>query len=158
MKYKTFKNSGLSVSCLASGTWAMGGRGYGEIDHQEAIDAIRKMVELGVNLIDTAPCYGWGASEKLVGEAIQTLDRSKIILSTKCGLINTPYQDPIMGRDSSFKNIIREVDSSYRRIQFQHRANRRGNAVWPDRCAAATVFHGESESDRADGMGICTWY
>ena len=111
MKYKTFKNSGLSVSCLASGTWAMGGRGYGEIDHQEAIDAIRKMVELGVNLIDTAPCYGWGASEKLVGEAIQTLDRSKIILSTKCGLINTPYQDPIMGRDSSFKNIIREVEA-----------------------------------------------
>lgn len=120
MKYKTFKNSGLSVSCLASGTWAMGGRGYGEIDHQEAIDAIRKMVELGVNLIDTAPCYGWGASEKLVGEAIQTLDRSKIILSTKCGLINTPYQDPIMGRDSSFKNIIREVEASLYNLQTEY--------------------------------------
>lgn len=120
MKYKTFNNSQLEVSCLAAGTWAMGGRGYGNIDQKEAINALRKMVELGVNLIDTAPVYGWGASEKLVGEAIQGLDRSKLILSTKCGLINSPYQNPFMSRDASFKNIIREVESSLYNLQTDY--------------------------------------
>ena len=64
MRYKKFKNAEIEVSQLAVGTWAIGGQNYGKVDKNEAIYAIRRMIEKGVNLIDTAPCYGNGTSEK----------------------------------------------------------------------------------------------
>ncbi len=114
MKYKKMRNSGLEISSLAVGTWALGLERYGEVNVDDAIAGIRRAIELGVNIIDTAPVYGWGTSEKIVGEAIKDLDRSKIILSTKGGLVNGP-RDPFVvggGRDSSFKNLVREVEAS----------------------------------------------
>ncbi len=114
MKYKKMQNSGLEISSLAVGTWALGFERYGEVTFDDAVAAIRKAVELGVNIIDTAPCYGWGTSEKVVGAAIEGLDRSKLIISTKGGLVNSP-RDKFQvggGRDSSFKNLVREVEAS----------------------------------------------
>ena len=64
MRYKKFKNAEIEVSQLAVGTWAIGGQNYGKVDKNEAICAIRRMIEKGVNLIDTAPCYGNGTSER----------------------------------------------------------------------------------------------
>lgn len=110
MRYKHFKNADVDVSCLAVGTWAIGGGNYGEVRRQDSINAIRTMIDQGVNLVDTAPCYGNGASEMIVGEALRGIPRDKILISTKVGLVTSPYKNG--GRNASYKNIMREVESS----------------------------------------------
>ena len=109
MKYKKFKNAGIEVPVLAAGTWAIGGANYGAVDRTDSIKAIRSMVDKGANLIDTAPVYGNGASEKIVGEAISTLSRDKLLISTKFGLRPNPGG---YARDATYKNCIREAESS----------------------------------------------
>lgn len=109
MRYKKFQSSDVEVSELGVGTWAIGGENYGSVDREESIEAINKMIDRGVNLIDTAPSYGNGQSEKIIGEAIKG-KRDKVLLSTKFGYIPDFFKGGI--RDTSFKNIIREIQSS----------------------------------------------
>jgi len=79
-------NTDIKASVVALGTWAIGGGPWwGESDDQQSIAAIHAALDAGVNLIDTAPVYGWGRSEKVVGKAIKGR-RDKVILATKCGL------------------------------------------------------------------------
>jgi len=85
MKYRKLGNSGIDVSVIGHGTWAMGNDFFGDIDEQEAIKAIHASIDCGVNLVDTAAAYGQdGASEKVVGKAIYDR-RDKVVLATKCG-------------------------------------------------------------------------
>ena len=91
MRYKKFENAGVEVSELAVGTWALGGDNYGPVNYNESIEAIQTMIANGVNLIDTAPCYGNGTSEKVVGAAIQGMKREDILISTKFGLVPSLY-------------------------------------------------------------------
>ena len=111
MRYKQFKNAGVEVSSLAVGTWAIGGQNYGAVDRNDSIKAIRTMLDCGVNLIDTAPCYGNGSSEKIVGEAIQGLKRDEILISTKFGLITDVYSGGYK-KCATYQNTMREVESS----------------------------------------------
>ncbi|NPV48881.1 MAG: aldo/keto reductase [Armatimonadetes bacterium] len=78
--------SGIQVTALAMGTWAIGGAWWGGTDEADSIAAIRRGLDEGINLIDTAPMYGCGLSEELVGKAIRGRDRSQIVVATKCGL------------------------------------------------------------------------
>lgn len=79
-------NSGLEASAIGLGTWAIGGgEWWGDSDEQKSIETIRAAVDAGITLVDTAPCYGFGQSEKVVGKALKGI-RDKVILSTKCGL------------------------------------------------------------------------
>lgn len=78
--------SGIEASAIGLGTWAIGGgEWWGDSDDEKSIETIRKAVEAGITLIDTAPCYGFGKSETVVGKALKGI-RDKVILSTKCGL------------------------------------------------------------------------
>ena len=108
---KQFKNAGVEESSLAVGTWAIGGQNYGAVDRNDSIKAIRTMLDCGVNLIDTAPCYGNGSSEKIVGEAIQGLKRDEILISTKFGLITDVYSGGYK-KCATYQNTMREVESS----------------------------------------------
>lgn len=117
MRYKHFQNAGVDVSELAVGTWAIGGDNYGPVDREASIQAIRTMIDNGVNLVDTAPCYGNGYSEKVVGEALAGAYRDKVLISTKVGLVTSPNG---YDRDSSFKNIMREVESSLYNLKTDH--------------------------------------
>lgn len=87
MNYRTLGNSDLNASVVALGAWVIGGgQPWGaDPDDRESIRAIQAAVDLGINLIDTAPAYGWGRSERIVGEAIKGR-RDKVIVATKCGL------------------------------------------------------------------------
>jgi aryl-alcohol dehydrogenase-like predicted oxidoreductase len=85
MRYKQFGKDGLSVSEIAIGTWGAGGSGWGGSDKAACISAIHTMIDLGVNLIDTAPVYGMGLAEQVVAEAVKG-KRQDLIISTKCGL------------------------------------------------------------------------
>ena len=117
MRYTHLKNSDVDVSQLAVGTWAIGGDSFGENDDAASMSAIRTMLDHGVNLIDTAPCYGNGTSEKVVGNALRGVDRESYLLSTKVGLITSAAG---YDRDSSFKNIMREVESSLRNLRTDY--------------------------------------
>ena len=129
MRYKQFQNSNEKVSELAIGTWGIGSLaafGYvtpdenGKITTKGILDARTKAVEAiqaglqnGINLIDTAPCYGCGRSEAIVGDAIKDFDREKILISTKFSLNpNAARPEQRAHNDGSFKNVMREVAQS----------------------------------------------
>lgn len=122
MRYKQFKDTNLKLSELAVGTWAIGGTGWGDVNETDSVNAIQTMIEQGVNLIDTAPSYGRGHSEEVVGKAIMSC-RDKVVLLTKCG-IRWPEEakygasQPI--RDSSKAAIIKQCDESLTRLNTDH--------------------------------------
>lgn len=119
MRYKQFRNAGVSVSALAVGTWAIGGQKYGQVNREDSIRAIRTMIDHGVNLVDTAPCYGNGASEKIVGEALKGIPRDKILISTKFGLITDVYSGDYV-KHASYKSVMREVESSLMNLETDY--------------------------------------
>ncbi|MEO5325041.1 aldo/keto reductase [Mesorhizobium sp. CC13] len=77
--------SGISASGVGLGTWAIGGWMWGGTDEDASIGAIQASIDAGVSLIDTAPAYGLGRSEEIVGKAIHGR-RDKVVIATKCGL------------------------------------------------------------------------
>lgn len=86
MKHRPLGQSGIDASVVAFGAWAIGGWMWGGSDETDAVNAIRTAIEKGINLIDTAPIYGFGRSEEIVGKAIADR-RDKVVLATKVGLI-----------------------------------------------------------------------
>ena len=95
MRYKTLGTTGEKLSALTLGTWGIGGTGWGETSQSNSLAAIDRMLELGVNLVDTAPVYGFGnpgeqdfgfgCAERLLAKALKGR-RDKVFLVTKCGL------------------------------------------------------------------------
>lgn len=86
MQKRILGTSGIETSVIGLGTWAIGGWCWGGTDEQDSIDAIHAAMDEGVNLIDTAPAYGLGLSEEIVGKAIAGR-REQVVLATKCGLV-----------------------------------------------------------------------
>ncbi|WP_171241428.1 aldo/keto reductase [Ruegeria sp. HKCCA5491] len=79
-------NSGIEASVVGLGTWAIGGWMWGGTDEAKSIAAIQASVDAGITLIDTAPAYGQGVAEDIVGKALKGR-RDKVVLATKCGLV-----------------------------------------------------------------------
>jgi len=86
MEYRKIGNSDLKLSVITFGAWAAGGWMWGSTDRNDAINAIKAGYDLGVTSIDTAPIYGQGESEEIVGEAIKGISREKLQLVTKFGM------------------------------------------------------------------------
>ncbi len=86
MQSREIGTSGIQASVIGLGTWVMGGWRWGGSDEKKSIAAIQAAIEAGVTLIDTAPAYGFGIAEKIVGKAIKDR-RDKVVLATKCGLV-----------------------------------------------------------------------
>jgi aryl-alcohol dehydrogenase-like predicted oxidoreductase len=123
MRSRSFGTSGIEASVVGLGTWAIGGWMWGGADEQDSIAAIQVSIDAGVTLIDTAPAYGFGRSEEIVGKAIAGR-RDRVVLATKCGLVwdtdrGNHFFDAeghavhrYLGSDS----IAREVEASLRRL------------------------------------------
>lgn len=108
-----------SISRVGLGTWAIGGWMWGGTDEQESIATIHHALDLGINLIDTAPVYGFGVSEEIVGKALKQYGkRSQIVLATKVGLSWKGPQE--VYRDSRKETIAKEIDASLRRLQTDY--------------------------------------
>ena len=108
----------LRVSRVALGTWAMGGWMWGGTDERESIATIRAALDQGINLIDTAPVYGFGVSEEIVGKAVGVAGlRSHAILATKVGL---EWRDGEVHRNATRDRIMREIDDSLRRLRTDY--------------------------------------
>ena len=86
MKYCPIGTSSLNASSIVIGTWSTGGFQWGGTDEQESIRAIHAAMDEGVNIIDTAPIYGFGESEIRVGKAIKGR-RDRVLIATKCGVV-----------------------------------------------------------------------
>jgi aryl-alcohol dehydrogenase-like predicted oxidoreductase len=107
--------SGVKTSRIGLGTWAIGGWMWGGTDEAQSIATIRSAVERGVTLIDTAPAYGFGRSEEIVGKALAAGGlRDRVQIATKVGLA---WKDGRIFRDSSAARIRQEIDDSLRRLQ-----------------------------------------
>ena len=91
MKTKQLDNSDLYITPIGFGAWAIGGSGWefgwGEQDDKASIGAIHRVLELGVNWIDTAAVYGMGHSEEVVAAALKSWSGPRPYVFTKCGLL-----------------------------------------------------------------------
>ena len=83
---RTIGGSSISASAVGLGTWAIGGWMWGGTDERQSVAAIQASIDSGISLIDTAPAYGMGLAETIVGKAIAGR-RDKVVLVTKCGLV-----------------------------------------------------------------------
>ncbi len=113
MEYITIPGTELVASRVGLGTWAIGGWLWGGTDEKESIRTIHRAVELGITLIDTAPVYGYGKSEEIVGKALKGLDRDKVVVATKVGL---QWESDKVFRNSTGERIRLEVEDSLRRL------------------------------------------
>jgi len=87
MEFAEISGTSLEVSRVAIGTWAIGGWMWGGTDEAQSVATIRAALEHGINVIDTAPAYGFGRSEEIVGRAIAEAKlRSRVLIATKVGL------------------------------------------------------------------------
>ena len=86
MRYRGLGKSGIEASVIGVGAWAIGGWMWGGAEEAESVRAVHAAIDAGMNLIDTAPVYGFGLSEEVVGKAIRDR-REKVVLATKCGLV-----------------------------------------------------------------------
>jgi aryl-alcohol dehydrogenase-like predicted oxidoreductase len=105
----------LKVSRIALGTWAIGGWMWGGTNEDESIQTIHAALDRGINLIDTAPVYGFGRSEEIVGRALaQNGRRKQAVIATKVGLA---WKDGNPYRNASKDRIVKEVEDSLQRLQ-----------------------------------------
>jgi aryl-alcohol dehydrogenase-like predicted oxidoreductase len=110
-----FVSSPFRLSRIALGTWAIGGWMWGGSDEAESIKTIHAALDRGINLIDTAPVYGFGRSEEIVGMALaQDGRRKQAVIATKVGLA---WQDGKPYRNASRSRIVQEAEDSLRRLQ-----------------------------------------
>ncbi len=117
LRTRTLGASDLRVTTVGLGTWAVGGpgeMGWGEQDDAASIAAIHRAVEAGVNWIDTAPVYGFGRAETVVGRALAALGESeRPLVFTKCGLV---WDEAGEHQNLTPESIRRECDQSLRRL------------------------------------------
>jgi aryl-alcohol dehydrogenase-like predicted oxidoreductase len=108
----------VKVSPVAIGTWAIGGWMWGGTDEAESVATIRAALDHGINLIDTAPVYGFGRSEEIVGKAIGEAHlRSRVAIATKAGL---QWKSGKVTRNAGRARILQEVEDSLRRLRTEY--------------------------------------
>src|SRR5438270_10251649 len=118
MEHAVIPGTPLQVSRITLGTWAIGGWMWGGTDEAESIATIRAAFEHGINIVDTAPVYGFGRSEEIVGKAIaEGRLRSDVMIATKAGL---QWEDGKVSCNASRARIMAEVEDSLRRLRTDY--------------------------------------
>src|SRR3989441_10784037 len=118
MQFAGIPGTSLEVSRVALGTWAIGGWVGGGSEEKESIDTIRAALDRGITVVDTAPVYGFGRSEEIVGKALAATGlRSRAGIATKARLEG---RDGKGFRNASRARITREVEDSLRRLRTDY--------------------------------------
>jgi len=138
MEYRLLGNTGIKVSEIGFGAWAIGGDAWGPVEDARSKAALERALELGVTFIDTADVYGDGHSETLVGEVIKDR-RDQIVLSTKGGLMGhhrDPQGEPVYDQPEkiieAFEASLRRLGTDYIDVYFDH--------IWWDKEAETETF------------------
>ncbi|MFE7962561.1 aldo/keto reductase [Streptomyces cellulosae] len=125
---RTLGRSGIQVSALGFGCWAIGGEwqddsgqplGWGKVDDDESVRAIRRALDLGVTFFDTADVYGTGHSELILGRALGPR-RDDVVVATKWGNLFDPRTRTASGTDDSPEHLRRALTASLRRLGTDH--------------------------------------
>ena len=116
MEYTRLSNTDLEISRIGIGCWAIGGHGWGYVDDNESITAIRSAFDRGINFFDTADVYGLGHSEKILAKALEN-NKSNVVISTKFGL--DWDESGNIRRDTSPERVITAVENSLRRLDIE---------------------------------------
>lgn len=135
MEYRKLGNTDLELSAITYGAFAIGGTMWGGNEQKDSIASVKASIDHGVTTLDTAPFYGFGLSEEMIGQAIQGYDRSKIQLLSKFGLVwdgsnngkgefffnaeEGGKQIPVY-KYASKANVIKEVEESLKRLQTDY--------------------------------------
>lgn len=135
MEFRKLGDSDLKLSAITYGAFAIGGNMWGGTQRKDSVASVKASIDHGVTTIDTAPFYGFGLSEEMIGEAIQGYDRSKIQLLTKFGLVwdgsNNGEGDFFFNADkgdstvpvykyASKANVLKEVEESLTRLKTDY--------------------------------------
>ena len=108
MEFTRIAGTGLTVSRIGLGTWAIGGWMWGGSDEADSIATIHAAIDKEINLIDTAPVYGFGRSEEIIGKALASNGlRQRVVIATKAGL---DWSDGHPFRHASRERIFAEVE------------------------------------------------
>ncbi len=127
MRHRALGQSGIEASVVALGAWAIGGWYWGGTDEAQSIDAIHAALDAGINFIDTAPAYGLGRSETIVGKALAGR-RDQVVIATKCSLVwhiqkGKPHMQQYnkqIYRYLGAESIRYEVEQSLKRLQTDY--------------------------------------
>src|SRR5207244_412301 len=119
--------SGIEVSALGVGCWAIGGPffedgrplGWGEVDDDESVRALRRALELGVTFFDTAAVYGTGHSEEVLGGAFAGR-RDEVVIATKFGITFDPQRRELTGDDADPAGLRGQLEGALRRLGTDH--------------------------------------
>lgn len=135
MEYRKLGNTDLKLSAITYGAFAIGGNMWGGNEKKDSIESVKASIDHGVTTLDTAPFYGFGLSEEMIGEAIKDYDRTKIQLLTKFGLV---WDGSNQGKGEFFfdaeeggkkipiykyaskANVIKEVEESLKRLNTDY--------------------------------------
>ncbi len=112
MIYKNFGNTNLKISSIGLGTWVFGSDNWSGSEEKESLMTVENAIDLGINFIDTAPIYGDGLSERIIGKAIKG-KRDKVIIATKCGLMKKGKAISICLKPDFLKE---ELENSLKRL------------------------------------------
>jgi len=124
VEYRQLGKSDLKISSIGLGCWAIGGWWWGGTDVADSIAAVQKALDVGINFIDTAPAYGWGLSEEIVGRALEGR-RDRAVVATKCGLVwdrecgqfHFESEGKRVYRCGRKEMILRDVETSLQRLR-----------------------------------------
>ena len=135
MEYRKLGNTDLALSAITYGAFAIGGNMWGGNERKDSIAAVHASLDHGVTSLDTAPFYGFGLSEKIIGEALQGKDRTKVQILTKFGLVwdgsnngkgeyffdaeNNGKSLPVY-KYASKENLLKEVEESLQRLRTDY--------------------------------------
>ncbi|MGC9151538.1 MAG: aldo/keto reductase [Microbacter sp.] len=133
MEYRTLSNTTLSLPVITFGAWAVGGWMWGKTNRRNAVEAIRASYDMGVTAIDTAPVYGQGLSEEIVGEALHGIPRDQVQILTKFGMVWHQPQGSLAfhSQDNNGnpldiylyagkESVIKECEESLRRLKTDY--------------------------------------
>ncbi len=120
MEYRILGKSDLRVSVIGYGAWGIGGAPFWSTEGEErSLHSLEKALSVGINFFDTAPVYGFGYSEELLGKALGA-KRKDIIIATKCGLRWEREELQSLRKDSTQKSILYEIDASLQRLRTDY--------------------------------------
>ncbi|KPV41556.1 general stress protein [Thiohalorhabdus denitrificans] len=155
MEYTTIPGTDIEASRIGLGTWAIGGWMWGGTDEEESIRTIHAALEQGITLVDTAPVYGFGRSEEIVGKALEQWGRrEELVVATKVGLEWDDQEN--VRRNATPARIRQEVDDSLRRLRTDYIDLYQVH--WPDPLVApeetAEALNGLLEAGKIRAIGV----
>lgn len=157
MEYNVFGKTGMKVSDIGFGAWAIGGKGWGDgSSDREAVEALTVSWEKGVNLYDTCDAYGDGHSEKLIGEFFKGR-RKEAVIVTKGG---TNFRLPERSKNFSKEYLMMCLEESLERLQTDYvdvYLLHVPDAKWQDQCTVLETLKEMKQSGKVRFAGLAMW-